>query len=434
MDVSPGCFSLRDLVNPDFSPIPTTPLSGTDTPKRSGGIFRRQSSIPVKYGTDPNLRSLVDDRNDEPWSVERKVLFTEMYVLTRQVNKGRVSNIWECVHRTTGVRYAAKIIDRRQLKSRDDDLVYQEVNVLTDIRGSGVGLSKLVDFFDEESHFYIILDFADGGDFLTTLVKKEKLEEDEAKQMAKSLLQALHYLHKNNICHRNLKPENILLKNERDMGSVVIADFGMATRILTDADGDMLKLTDRCGTAAYMAPEVIVQVPYDTQADMWTLGVIMYNVLAGKLPFEDPSRRAVYQKVVKCDYIFHPNDWLGISKSAKRFISNLIHSDADVRMTAEEGLEHPWLADLVPKPTLIVSPKVARSPQQSERKSSHSSSKKAGKKFKGSFWKAMTGKKSSGLDEIENMDDSRSTSSQTASNVSSDITNDNKEHRRWLEK
>jgi calcium/calmodulin-dependent protein kinase I len=336
------------------------------------------------------------------------------------------------VHRTTGVRYAAKVVDRRQLKSRDDDLVYQEVNILSDIRGSGVGLSKLVDFFDEETHFYIVVDFADGGDFMTALVKKQRLTEDEAKHMAKSLLKGLHYLHKNNICHRNLKPENILLRNERDMGSVVIADFGMATRILTDADGDMLRLTDRCGTAAYMAPEVIVQVPYDTQADMWTLGVIMYNVLAGRLPFEDPSRRAVYQKIVKCDYIFHPKDWLGISKAAKRFISNLIHADPDVRMTAEEALEHPWLADLMPIPK-SVSPRAARLPPTQEEKST-TSRKRSGKKFKGSFWKAMTGKKANGLGEGEMMDDTKSTSSQTASNVSSDVTNDYREHRRWLEK
>jgi hypothetical protein len=88
MDVSPGCFSLQDLVNPEFSAIPATPNTGTETPKRAGGLFRRQSSIPVNYGIQyPHpLRSLVDDRNDKPWSMERKILFTETYVLTRQVS------------------------------------------------------------------------------------------------------------------------------------------------------------------------------------------------------------------------------------------------------------------------------------------------------------------------------------------------------------
>jgi serine/threonine protein kinase len=106
-----------------------------------------------------------------------------------------LSNIWECVHKTTGLRYAAKIVNKRNLSPKDEDLVYQEVSMLTQIRDGPTSVSRLVEFFDEDTRFYIILDFAEGGDLLTTLVQKQKLNEMEAKLLAKSLLDGLVYLH-----------------------------------------------------------------------------------------------------------------------------------------------------------------------------------------------------------------------------------------------
>ena len=331
--------------------------------------------------------------------------------------------MWECVHRTTGVRYAAKIMDRRKLSARDDDLVYLEVSTLSQIRGGAFSLSKLKDFYDEETHFYIIMDFADGGDLLTTLVQRQKLPEHEAEKLAKSLLQGLIYLHKNKICHRNLKPENLLLKNKQDLSTIVIADFGMAARLVTDADGDVLNLIDRCGTATFMAPEVISQIPYDTQVDMWSVGVIMYYALSGIYPFEDSSRQMLYHKICKNDYSFHPIDWLGISKTAKRFISNLLHTDPDVRMTAEEALGHPWLAAHIPP--VVVLPKASSAAEMplDTPKGRKSGKAASGRKFKG-VWRAMTKRKSDGPGEAEHIDDSKSISSQTVSVLSSDVASD----------
>ena len=338
-----------------------------------------------------------------------------------------MSNIWECVHKTTGLRYAAKIVNKRNLSPKDEDMVYQEVSMLTQIRDGPTGVSRLTEFFDEDTRFYIILDFAEGGDLLTTLVRKQKLNEMESKLLAKYLLDSLVYLHKNKICHRNIKPENLVLKDSQDMSTVVMIDFGMAARVLQDADGDPLNLTERCGTAMFMAPEVIAQIPYDTQADMWSFGVLMFYVLTGVHPYEDIQRHALYLKICKNEYSFHPMEWQGVSKTAKRFVANLLHTDPEVRMTAEECLAHSWLAEFLPPPPvppeLVVSP--SKTPSESS-KQVKASTKGQARKLKG-VWRVMSKRKGS-VDESENMDDWKSTSSKTTSLLSSNVTGGSDRH------
>ena len=211
------------------------------------------------------------------------------------------------------------------------------------------------------------------------------------------------------------------------MSTVVMIDFGMAARVLQDADGDPLNLTERCGTAMFMAPEVIAQIPYDTQADMWSFGVLMFYVLTGVHPYEDIQRHALYLKICKNEYSFHPMEWQGVSKTAKRFVANLLHTDPEVRMTAEECLAHSWLAEFLPPPPvppeLVVSP--SKTPSESS-KQVKASTKGQARKLKG-IWRVMSKRKGS-VDESENMDDWKSTSSKTTSLLSSNVTGGSDRH------
>jgi serine/threonine protein kinase len=225
-------------------------------------------------------------------------------------------------------------------------MVFQEVSMMTIVKSCCNNATKFIDFYDEATRFYIVMEYADGGDLLATLVHRKRLSEPEAKILAKCILKGLVQLHKEKICHRNLKPENLLLKDQNDLSSVWIADFGMAARILYDTDGEPLKLTERCGTAMYMAPEVISQIPYECQVDIWSFGVLMYYAFTGHFPYEDYNRQRLYLKICKNEYSFIPSEWQGISVSAKRFIANILHPDSDVRMTADECLAHPWLEEL----------------------------------------------------------------------------------------
>jgi serine/threonine protein kinase len=113
-----------------------------------------------------------------------------------------------------------------------------------------------------------------------------------------------------------MKPENILLCG-MGYSSAMIADYGLAARIFVDSKGHKLLLTDRCGTSYYAAPECMQRSPYDTQADMWSIGVIFYCVLAGYLPFNDKSKAILREKICKADHTFDKDNWRGISRTAK---------------------------------------------------------------------------------------------------------------------
>mmetsp|Transcript_11979 Transcript_11979/g.27716 ORF Transcript_11979/g.27716 Transcript_11979/m.27716 type:complete len:304 (-) Transcript_11979:140-1051(-) len=235
----------------------------------------------------------------------------------------------------------------------EDEAALNEALMLKSLGGSVVNTLRLRDLFEEPTHFYIVTDYAAGGDLLNRVVKEQPLTEGEAKQMARSLLNGVRSIHGQMICHRNLTPENIFFRDSRAT-PVVVGDFGSATRMWMNNDtGEVYPLTERCSTSSFTAPEILLRSPYDSQSDMWSVGAIVYFALVGYKPFEDMDKKALFQKIVKADYTFQGKAWQHISRNAKRFISSLLHTDPLVRMTAEEALEHPWLADVHPRPPTI---------------------------------------------------------------------------------
>jgi serine/threonine protein kinase len=237
-----------------------------------------------------------------------------------------------------------KVVDRRRLNLRGEQAVYREVDMLGLIDYKTPGTIHLHEFFNEPNHFYIVTEYAPGGSLMARIVRQVNLSEEDTKRIIRSILETLKVHHHNGTVHRNLKPHNILLNGH----SAMICDYGLATKFMYTDTGEKLMLTERCGTSAYVAPEILLKRPYDTQVDMWGVGIIAYMSLAGYPPFANEDKQALFSMISCASYTFNPQDWVNISRSAKRFISNLLHVDPAVRMTAEEALEHPWLDAQVP--------------------------------------------------------------------------------------
>ena len=229
---------------------------------------------------------------------------------------------------------------------------------------------QLVETMEDHNKYYIVTKLAERGNLLNYLtrgfhhdsqqqeqysrsaraanihVPLPSFSEHEVKQLARSLLQGVEFLHSLGICHNNLHPENILLLEGND---VAICDFGCALYL----DNDHC-CRGRYGNIQYAAPEVILGHSHGTASDLWSVGVIIYHCLVGYPPFApDDSRRRLKERIVKGEFSYAahdsshstaPNSWDSISRSAKQFISNLIHVDPQVRLTASEALLHPWLA------------------------------------------------------------------------------------------
>lgn len=266
--------------------------------------------------------------------------------------------VCESIHRQSGLRYATKIFDRRMLSPTEDAAALREAAILEQL-GPCAGTISPIDIYQEPHHVYLVSEYAEGGSLQMRLVNIKSLPEHQVMEIARSLLQGLSSLHSRDICHRNLKPDNILLHYTGEMdqeettliATTLIADFGLAVHI-PYFDGIRGKLTGMCGSSFYAAPEVQNRLPYDTQADMWSLGVVLFVCLSGSLPFIDKSRGGLLRKITNAEYILDPNDWSTVSKGAKRFIRKLLRANPHERMTAEQALCDSWLSP--PEPCVAV--------------------------------------------------------------------------------
>ncbi|CAH0604587.1 unnamed protein product [Chrysodeixis includens] len=189
----------------------------------------------------------------------------------------------------------------------------------------------MIDSFDTESELVVVTEYAEK-ELHSILAKEGCLNEDQVKKITWDLVSALYYLHSHRVLHRDLKPQNVLLDCS---GCAKLCDFGLA-RIMTNATHI---LTSIKGTPLYMAPELIEEKPYDHHADLWSLGCIVYELIAGQPPF---CTMSIWQLVRMIRH--KPVQWPSfISTDARSFLQGLLHKDPMKRMTWPEILEHPYI-------------------------------------------------------------------------------------------
>jgi BR serine/threonine kinase len=198
-------------------------------------------------------------------------------------------------HVSTGVRYAIKII-KKSLFQKTPDLetkVHREIALMRLF--DHPHLLKLIEVTESPHHLYIIMDYAEHGELFDLLIASKFLPVDVAMPIFRQIIYGLEFLHSHAICHRDIKPENILLDQFND---VKIGDFGFARwmkRNVADTS---------CGSPHYAAPEVVRGIPYDGRAaDIWSCGVVLFALLAGRLPFNDPAIRTLLAKVKSGKYV-----------------------------------------------------------------------------------------------------------------------------------
>lgn len=213
-----GCCDFSSLVPDMLQPLLERPA--TESPE--------EESIPQERNPSNHQRD-VPEEFEVTLSVPRSTNFHDAYVLTRQIYQGTNSTIWEVIHRISETKYAAKIFDRRVLGPREDEAARREIAMLMLLGDAPTGTVHMLEAYEEATHFYLVMDLVDACNLHSRVVQKQRFSEKEARQVARSLLEGVRYLHHQDICHRNLKPENILLS--RDERDVKIAGFGMSAAL-----------------------------------------------------------------------------------------------------------------------------------------------------------------------------------------------------------
>ena len=179
-----------------------------------------------------------------------------------------------------------------------------------------------------------------GGDLFSYLEERGfKVKEERAAHIIHKLSTAIYFLHEYGIVHRDLKPENILMTDHTDDADIRLLDFGLGKII-----GPNETCKDPFGTLSYVAPEILLEEPYNSKVDLWAIGILAYLLLAGFLPFDsDVSEKEIARQTVYEPTPFPTVVWGNISLEAKMFVENLLNKNPAKRMTIKEVLEHKWL-------------------------------------------------------------------------------------------
>ncbi|KAL7748262.1 Calcium/calmodulin-dependent protein kinase type I [Sorochytrium milnesiophthora] len=262
------------------------------------------------------------------------------YKVGKVLGEGTYAKVKEAFHVTTGKPYAVKIFNKQLMHGREH-MVLNEINILKQVSSGHRNLVSLVDYFESANNLYLVTEVCRGGELFYRICQKGHYTERDAAQLVRTIVSAVAYLHEKGIVHRDLKPENLLFKTPDDDSDLLIADFGLARCLESDA---FPLLTTTCGTPGYMAPEILQRQSYGKSVDMWAIGVITYFLLSGYQPFDRDTTAAEIQAIISADYAFEPKEyWTGVSEVAKDFIRRLLKIEPSERMSAKQALEHPWL-------------------------------------------------------------------------------------------
>ncbi|KAG0294585.1 hypothetical protein BGZ98_001717, partial [Dissophora globulifera] len=240
----------------------------------------------------------------------------------------------------TGKRYAVKVINKKLMEGKES-MIRNEIAVLRRISIGHANILTLVDYFETLNNLYLVTELAEGGELFDRICRKGNYYERDAANLVRTICSAVAYLHEQGIVHRG-NPENLLFKTQAEDSELLIADFGLS-RIIDQEKFHLLTTT--CGTPGYMAPEIFQKHGHGKPVDMWALGVITYFLLCGYTPFDRQNSMDEMDAILNAEYQFAPVDyWQGVSETAKSFINGLLTVDPSRRMTAQEALTHPWLA------------------------------------------------------------------------------------------
>lgn len=234
-------------------------------------------------------------------------------------------------------KVAVKIILKKNVKG-NEKMVYDELEMLQHMKHPHI--VRFVDWFESRDKYYIVTQLATGGELFDRICEQGKFTEKDASQTIRQVLEAVDYLHDNNVVHRDLKPENLLYLCNSPDSDLVLADFGIAKML----DSNNQLLTTMAGSFGYTAPEVMLKQGHGKPVDMWSLGVITYTLLCGYSPFRSENLLELIDECSNGRLIFHQRYWRDVSEDAKDFIRRLLQPDADDRPTSKEALAHSWIA------------------------------------------------------------------------------------------
>lgn len=270
---------------------------------------------------------LLIDLKKEP----KKVWSLSNFDIGRPLGRGKFGNVYLAREKESKFVVALKVLFKQQIQeSQVEHQVRREIEIQSHLRHPHI--LRLYGYFHDDARIYLILEYAPKGTLFKELQAQplKRFDERQSAIYVKSLASALQYLHERDVIHRDIKPENLLLGHK---GDLKIADFGWSVH-----EPNSMRTT-LCGTLDYLPPEMVQGKPHTKNVDLWSLGVLCYELLVGRAPFLATEYDDTYKKIIKVDYKLPDH----VSKAAAHFISKLLVLNPQQRLPLDQVLMHPWI-------------------------------------------------------------------------------------------
>lgn len=280
------------------------------------------SSVEGSYGSS--------NRETQPSGDEKKKQWTlECFDIGKQLGKGKFGNVYLAREKSTKFIVALKVLFKTQLnKANVEHQLRREIEIQSHLRHPHI--LRLYGYFHDETRVYLILEFAAKGELYKKLQAEGHFDEATTATYMAKLFDTMIYCHSKKVIHRDIKPENLLLGLREE---IKIADFGWSVHAPSSRRETL------CGTLDYLPPEMVENKPHDERVDHWTLGILAYEFLVGKPPFESATQVDTYRRIQSVDLHFPKH----VSEEARDLVRRLLQYNPEKRISLQDALLHPWI-------------------------------------------------------------------------------------------
>ncbi|XP_071632894.1 serine/threonine-protein kinase SIK3 isoform X3 [Temnothorax longispinosus] len=259
-----------------------------------------------------------------------KLIRVGYYELEKTIGKGNFAVVKMATHVVTKSKVAIKIIDKTKLNEENLAKIFREVHIMKRLRHPHI--IRLYQVMETEKMIYLVTEYAPGGEIFDHLVRNGRMPEPEARRIFRQIVLAVHYLHQQRVVHRDLKAENLLLDADNN---IKLADFGFSNEYTPG-----VPLSTWCGSPPYAAPEIFEGKHYDgPRADVWSLGVVLYVLVCGALPFDGPTMQLLRSVVVSGKFRIP----FFMSADCEKLIRHMLVVEPERRLSISQILAHSWM-------------------------------------------------------------------------------------------
>ncbi|NXX81562.1 AURKA kinase, partial [Urocolius indicus] len=309
-------------LKPVVTARPQVSSKNTEKPQQAPAPGNSEDDICTKPARVSSFCNLIFPFYRRQWSLDD-------FEIGRPLGRGKFGNVYLAREKQSKFILALKVLFKTQLEEAGvEHQLRREVEIQSHLRHPNI--LRLYGYFHDGTRVYLILEYAPRGEVYKELQKLTKFDEQRTATYITELADALSYCHSKSVIHRDIKPENLLLGSN---GELKIADFGWSVHAPSSRRSTL------CGTLDYLPPEMIEGRTHDEKVDIWSVGVLCYEFLVGKPPFESETYQETYRAISRVRFKFPPF----VTEGARDLISKLLKHNPFKRLPLKDVLLHPWI-------------------------------------------------------------------------------------------